>query len=151
MDERKKMERELTEARKKLALGGGGAAGSDESRDIGGVKYLGKVVTGVAPKELKGLVDAAKASLGSGVAAFVAVSEDGKASIVVGVTEDLDIATVGGRSGACWLRSHRRQGRWRTARHGPGRWPGRDQGQRGGRRSGGRHRIGCLRGRFLNI
>jgi alanyl-tRNA synthetase len=47
------------------------------------------VVTGVAPKELKGLVDAAKASLGSGVAAFVAVSEDGKASVVVGVTEDL--------------------------------------------------------------
>jgi alanyl-tRNA synthetase len=89
MDERRKLERELTEARKKLALGGGGAAGGDESRDIGGVKYLGKVVTGVAPKELKGLVDAAKASLGSGVAAFVAVSEDGKASVVVGVTEDL--------------------------------------------------------------
>jgi alanyl-tRNA synthetase len=89
MDERRKLERELTEARKKLALGGGGAAGGDESRDIGGIKYLGKVVTGVAPKELKGLVDAAKASLGSGVAAFVAVSEDGKASVVVGVTEDL--------------------------------------------------------------
>ncbi|MCC0036075.1 MAG: alanine--tRNA ligase [Hoeflea sp.] len=89
MDERKKLERELTEARKKLALGGSGAAGGDESRDIGGVKYLGKVVTGVAPKDLKGLVDAAKASLGSGVAAFVAVSEDGKASVVVGVTEDL--------------------------------------------------------------
>jgi alanyl-tRNA synthetase len=89
MDERRKLERELTEARKKLALGGGGAAGGDESLDIGGVKYLGKVVTGVAPKELKGLVDAAKASLGSGVAAFVAVSEDGKASVVVGVTEDL--------------------------------------------------------------
>jgi alanyl-tRNA synthetase len=89
MDERKKLERELTEARKKLALGGGGAAGGDESRDIGGVRYLGKVVTGVAPKDLKGLVDAAKASLGSGVAAFVAVSEDGKASVVVGVTEDL--------------------------------------------------------------
>ena len=89
MDERKKLERELTEARKKLALGGGGAAGGDESRDIGGVKYLGKVVTGVAAKDLKGLVDAAKASLGSGVAAFVAVSEDGKASVVVGVTEDL--------------------------------------------------------------
>lgn len=89
MDERKKLERELTEAKKKLALGGGGAAGGDESRDIGGVRYLGKVVTGVAPKDLKGLVDAAKASLGSGVAAFVAVSEDGKASVVVGVTEDL--------------------------------------------------------------
>ena len=78
IDERKKLERELMEARKKLALGGGGAGG-DESRDVGGVKYLGKVVTGVAAKDLKGLVDAAKASLGSGVAAFVAVSEDGKA------------------------------------------------------------------------
>ncbi|WP_417434247.1 alanine--tRNA ligase [Hoeflea sp.] len=89
MDERKKLERELAEARKKLALGGGGGAGGDESRDIGGVKFLGKVVTGVLPKDLKGLVDAAKASLGSGVAAFVAVSEDGKASVVVGVTEDL--------------------------------------------------------------
>tara|TARA_R110002020_G_scaffold34066_16_gene103587 strand:- start:2114 stop:4657 length:2544 start_codon:yes stop_codon:yes gene_type:complete len=88
IDERKKLERELMEARKKLALGGGGAGG-DESRDVGGVKYLGKVVTGVAAKDLKGLVDAAKASLGSGVAAFVAVSEDGKASVVVGVTEDL--------------------------------------------------------------
>jgi alanyl-tRNA synthetase len=89
MDERKKLERELTEARKKLALGGGAAAGGDETRDVGGVKYLGKVVTGVAPKDLKGLVDAAKASLGSGVAAFVAVSDDGKASVVVGVTDDL--------------------------------------------------------------
>ena len=88
MDERKKLERELMEARKKLALGGD-SAGGDESRDIGGVKYLGKVVTGVLPKDLKGLVDAAKTSLGSGVAAFVAVSEDGKASVVVGVTEDL--------------------------------------------------------------
>ena len=88
MDERRKLERELMEARKKLALGGGGAGG-DESRDIGGVRFLGKVVTGVLPKDLKGLVDAAKASLGSGVAAFVAVGEDGKASVVVGVTEDL--------------------------------------------------------------
>ncbi|MEM5472506.1 alanine--tRNA ligase [Hoeflea sp. AS60] len=88
MDERKKLERELMEARKKLALGGS-SDGGDESRDIGGVKYLGKVVTGVLPKDLKGLVDAAKASLGSGVAAFVAVGEDGKASVVVGVTEDL--------------------------------------------------------------
>ncbi|WP_422370406.1 alanine--tRNA ligase [Hoeflea sp.] len=88
MDERKKLERELSEARKKLALGGSGTGG-DESREIGGVKYLGKVLNGVQPKDLKGLVDAAKSSLGSGVAAFVAVSEDGKASVVVGVTEDL--------------------------------------------------------------
>jgi alanyl-tRNA synthetase len=78
----------LSEARKKLALGGSGSGG-DESREIGGIKYLGKVLTGVQPKDLKGLVDAAKSSLGSGVAAFVAVSDDGKASVVVGVTEDL--------------------------------------------------------------
>ncbi|MEQ8479202.1 MAG: alanine--tRNA ligase [Hoeflea sp.] len=88
MDERRKLERELSEARKQLALGGGGSGG-DESREIGGTKYLGKVLKGVQPKDLKGLVDAAKSSLGSGVAAFVAVSEDGKASVVVGVTEDL--------------------------------------------------------------
>ncbi|MEQ8307326.1 MAG: alanine--tRNA ligase [Hoeflea sp.] len=88
MEERKKLERELSEARKKLALGGS-SSGGDESREIGGVKFLGKVLTGVQPKDLKGLVDAAKSSLGSGVAAFVAVSEDGKASVVVGVTEDL--------------------------------------------------------------
>ncbi|MBC7284468.1 alanine--tRNA ligase [Hoeflea sp.] len=88
MDERKKLERELMETRKKLALGGSGAGG-DESRDIGGVRFLGKVVTGVLPKDLKGLVDAAKTSLGSGVAAFIAVGDDGKASVVVGVTEDL--------------------------------------------------------------
>lgn len=88
MDERKKLERELMETRKKLALGGS-SAGGDESRDIGGVKFLGKVVTGVLPKDLKGLVDAAKTALGSGVAAFVAVGDDGKASVVVGVTADL--------------------------------------------------------------
>ncbi|WP_299862516.1 alanine--tRNA ligase [uncultured Hoeflea sp.] len=89
IDERRKLERELSETRKKLALGGGSGTGGDETRDIGGVKYLGKVVTGVPAKDLKGLVDAAKSALGSGVAAFIAVGEDGKASVVVGVTEDL--------------------------------------------------------------
>ncbi|PWW04413.1 alanyl-tRNA synthetase [Hoeflea marina] len=88
MDERKKLERELAEAKKKLALGGS-ATGGDESRDVGGVKYLGKVVHGVAPKDLKGLVDAGKASVGSGVVAFVGVGEDGKASVAIGVTDDL--------------------------------------------------------------
>jgi alanyl-tRNA synthetase len=42
----------------------------------------------VSAKDLKGLADDAKSKLGSGVVAFVAVS-DGKASLVVGVTEDL--------------------------------------------------------------
>jgi len=90
MDERRKLERELNEAKKKLALGGGDAGGAaDQVKDIGGVKFLGKVVTGVEPKDLKSLADDGKTSLGSGVVAFVGVSEDGKASAVVAVTDDL--------------------------------------------------------------
>lgn len=87
--ERKKLEKELGEAKKKLALGGGSAASpADEFATIGDVKFLGKVLDGVAAKDLRGLVDQAKKSLGSGVAAFVAVNE-GKAALTVGVTDDL--------------------------------------------------------------
>jgi alanyl-tRNA synthetase len=89
VEERRKLERELTEAKKKLALSGGSAGGDDGVRDVSGVKYLGKVVTGVEPKDLKGLADEGKKSLGSGVVAFVGVSADGKASAVVAVTDDL--------------------------------------------------------------
>ena len=89
MDERRKLERELTEARRQLALGGGGAGGADEVRDVNGVKYLGKVVTGVEPKDLKGLADEGKKSVVSGVVTFIGVSVDGKASAVVAVTDDL--------------------------------------------------------------
>lgn len=90
VDERRKLERELTEAKKKLALGGGGTSGGDDGvREVAGVKYLGKVVTGVEPKDLKSLADEGKKSLGSGVVTFVGVSPDGKASAVVAVTEDL--------------------------------------------------------------
>ncbi len=90
LDERRKLERELTEAKKKLALGGGGEAGSaDAAREIAGVRFLGKVVSGVEPKDLKSLADDGKKSLGSGVVAFVGVSGDGKASAVVAVTDDL--------------------------------------------------------------
>lgn len=89
MDERRKLERELTEARRQLALGGSaGGAGSDV-REVNGVKYLGKVVTGVEPKDLKGLADEGKKSVESGVVCFVGVSADGKASAVVAVTEDV--------------------------------------------------------------
>ncbi len=88
VEERRKLERELAEARKKLALGGGNAGG-EQSETVNGVSFLGKVVQGLGGKELKGLVDEAKAKLGSGVVMMVGVSEDGKASLVVGVTDDL--------------------------------------------------------------
>ncbi|MBS3651403.1 alanine--tRNA ligase [Pseudaminobacter sp. 19-2017] len=89
VDERRKLERELTDARKKLALGGSGGDAGGEKESVAGVGFLGKSVTGVSPKDLKPLADAGKKSLGSGVVVFVGAGEDGKASVVVGVTEDL--------------------------------------------------------------
>jgi alanyl-tRNA synthetase len=88
LDERRKLERELAEAKKALALGGGGAKAEAADEDVGGVKFSGQVLEGLDPKELRGLLDQAKQRLGSGVAAIVAVNE-GKASIAAAVTEDL--------------------------------------------------------------
>ncbi|SFO79646.1 alanyl-tRNA synthetase [Mesorhizobium sp. NFR06] len=91
LEERKKLEKELTEARKKLALGGGSAVADAPATNetVAGVGFLGKAVSGVAPKDLKPLADAGKKTLGSGVVVFVGAGEDNKASVVVGVTDDL--------------------------------------------------------------
>jgi len=89
MDERRKLERELADAKRKLAMGGGQGSSADAVRDVAGVKFLGKAISGVDPKDLKGLADDGKASLGSGVVALIGVGEDGKASAVVAVTPDL--------------------------------------------------------------
>jgi alanyl-tRNA synthetase len=93
MEERKKLERDLSEARKKLAMGGGGAASgtavASGVREVGNVKLLARAVEGVETKDLKSLVDEGKKQIGSGVVAIVGVTEDGKAGIVVGVTADL--------------------------------------------------------------
>lgn len=88
LDERRKLERELAEAKKALALGGGSAAATSADEEVGGVKFSGQVLDGLDPKELRGLLDQAKARLGSGVAVIVAVNE-GKASIAAAVTDDL--------------------------------------------------------------
>jgi alanyl-tRNA synthetase len=90
LDERRKLERELSEAKKKLAMGGGGRAeGADGVRVVGDVKLLARVVEGIEIKDLKSLADEGKKQLGSGVVALVTTTADGKASIVVGVTPDL--------------------------------------------------------------
>jgi alanyl-tRNA synthetase len=91
LDERKKLERELTDARKKLAMGGGDAAKSadDGVRHVNGVKLIARSVTGIELKDLRSLADEGKKQVGSGVVAIVGLSADGKAGIVVGVTEDL--------------------------------------------------------------
>jgi alanyl-tRNA synthetase len=88
LDERKKLERELADAKKALALGGGGASAETADEEVGGLKFSGQVIDGLDAKELRGLLDQAKQRLGSGVAAIVAVNE-GKASIAAAVTEDL--------------------------------------------------------------
>ncbi len=91
LDERKKLERELGDAKKKLAMGGGGSSSGAPSdvRSVGDTKLMARVVSGIDIKDLKSLADEGKKQLGSGVVALVAVSEDGKASIVIGVTADL--------------------------------------------------------------
>jgi alanyl-tRNA synthetase len=95
MEERKKLERQLAEARRQLALGGatGGCtthAGSDGGiRQLGDVKLLARSVTGIAPKDLRGLVDDGKKQVGSGIVAIIGVTEDGKAGVAIGVTDDL--------------------------------------------------------------
>ncbi len=90
LDERKRLERELAETRKKLAMGGGAGAGAaDGLRTVGDIKLLARAVSGIEIKDLKSLVDEGKKQVGSGVVAIVATTEDGKAGIVVGVTPDL--------------------------------------------------------------
>ncbi len=92
VEERRRLERELVEAKRQLAFGGGagnGASNAQAHESVDGVNFLGKAVSGVAPKDLKPLADAGKKSLGSGVVVFVGTGEDNKASVVVGVTEDL--------------------------------------------------------------
>src|SRR5436190_8695089 len=107
LEERKQMERDLANAKRQLALGGGapgnGAAQCDTAvRTVGKVKLMARAVQGLNPKDLRGLVDDGKKQVGSGIVAIVGVTEDGKAGLAVGVTEDLtgtysavDLVTVG--------------------------------------------------------
>jgi len=110
IEERKRLERELADARKALALGDGAAGQAAADEDINGVKFSGQVLEGLDPKELRGLLDEAKKRLGSGVAAVCAVN-DGKAAFAAAVTDDLagrisavdlvraGVAALGGKGG----------------------------------------------------
>jgi alanyl-tRNA synthetase len=90
IEDRKKLERELSEAKKKLAMGGGAASdGADGVRTVGDVKLMARAVAGIELKDLRSLADEGKKQVGSGIVAIVGVTGDGKAGIVVGVTNDL--------------------------------------------------------------
>ena len=89
IDERRKLERELADAKKALAMGAGtaktDAAGPEQ---VGGHAFLGQIVDGLDPKSLRSEIDAMKQRLGNGIAALIATN-DGRASVAVGVTDDL--------------------------------------------------------------
>ena len=88
IDDRKQLERQLAEAKKKLAMGGGSAAQESGPETLGDINFVGRVADGVGGRDLRGLIDDAKGQIGSGVAVFVGVN-DGKAALAVGVTDDL--------------------------------------------------------------
>ncbi len=111
VEDRKRLERELTDAKKQLAMGGGTTKSEGPApEDVNGHKFLGQVVEGFDPKGLRAAVDDMKKRLGSGIGALVAVN-DGRASVAVGVTDDLSgqvsavelvkaaVATLGGQGG----------------------------------------------------
>ena len=87
LDERKKLERELTDARKKLAMGGGGGE-VNAIAEINGVKFF-RLATNVDMKDLKALADEGRAKVGSGIVAIANHGADGKGGVVVAVTKDL--------------------------------------------------------------
>jgi alanyl-tRNA synthetase len=86
LDEKKKLEQELSNLRRKMAAGGGAA--SDDGKDVGGVKFVSRVLEDFPAKDLKPMADDLKARIGSGVVVLIASSE-GKVSLVVAVTDDL--------------------------------------------------------------
>ncbi|MDF2998661.1 MAG: alanyl-tRNA synthetase [Xanthobacteraceae bacterium] len=88
VEERRRLERELGDAKRRLAMGGGEAA-EELARTVGAVKLLARQVSGIDLKDLKSLADEGKKRIGSGVVAIVAVTEEGRAGLVVGVTDDL--------------------------------------------------------------
>ena len=88
VEDRRRLERELTDARRKLAMGGGGAQ-AEAPRSVAGVSLMARAVTGIDMRDLRSLANDAKTALGSGVVALVGVGEDGKAALVVAVTPDL--------------------------------------------------------------
>ena len=108
VEDRRRLERELADAKQALALSGGGTAAGPEQ--IGETAFLGNVVEGLDPKGLRSAVDEMKTQIGSGIAMLVAVN-DGRASVAVGVTGDLTdshnavdllraaVATLGGQGG----------------------------------------------------
>ncbi len=96
VEERRQLERQLADAKRQIALGVGHASSTSNAqaagvgiKKIGSVSLISRTVQGLNPKDLRGLVDDGKKQVGSGIVAIVGVTEDGKAGLAVGVTDDL--------------------------------------------------------------
>ena len=85
IEDRRKLERDLAETRRQLATGAGAGGGN---KTVAGVTLAARLLDGVPAKDLKGMADDIKKQIGSGVVALAATA-DGKASLVVAVTDDL--------------------------------------------------------------
>jgi alanyl-tRNA synthetase len=110
VEERKRLERDLADAKKALAMGGGSKLEGPAPEQINGLAFLGQIVESFDPKGLRAAVDDIKKKLGTGIGALIAVN-DGRASVAVGVTDDLTgqlsavelvkaaVAALGGQGG----------------------------------------------------
>ena len=120
IEEKKKLEKELGDLRRRLATAGTTGKKDKNFVNVGDTSFVGRVLEGVPPRELKGLVDEIKNEIGSGIVAVIS-KESKKASLVVGVTKDLEgkynaidlvrlgVTALGGKGGG---------GRWDMAQAG---------------------------------
>ena len=86
--ESKRLAREVTQLKTKLAMGGGAASDGDDTVEVAGVKLARRKVADLDKDALRGLADSLKAKIKSGVV-VIASANDGKVQIVVAVTPDL--------------------------------------------------------------
>ncbi|MDX9999359.1 MAG: alanine--tRNA ligase, partial [Phenylobacterium sp.] len=82
--QRRKLEKELADAKRQLAMGGG-AGGGSQIEEVGGVKLLARVMDGVGGKDLRPIAEEFKKQVEDGVVALVGVA-DGKAAVTVALT-----------------------------------------------------------------
>ena len=120
IEEKKKLEKELGDLRRRLATAGTTGKKDKNFVNVGDTSFVGRVLEGVPPRELKGLVDEIKNEIESGIVAVIS-KESKKASLVVGVTKDLEgkynaidlvrlgVTALGGKGGG---------GRWDMAQAG---------------------------------
>ncbi len=88
MEDRRKLENEVAQLRRELAMAGGGGQAAPEARAVNGIGFHAQVLGGVTGKDLAGLIDEHKSRLGSGAVLLIA-DTGGKAAVAAGVTADL--------------------------------------------------------------